>query len=80
MNRFIQSSDGVVLFRMSPDAEFYQEGEGCFEVRYLHRQSESFSTLVDAFLFYFSLDEAAELWDATTKPVLIESKIKLFLN
>jgi len=80
MNRFIQSFDGTILFRMSPGAEFYQEGEGHFEVRYAKEKSASFSTLVDAFLFYFLLDEAADLWDATAKPVLIESKIQLFLN
>jgi len=80
MNRFTQATDGTVLFRMSPDAEFYKEEKGHFEVRYANDQSACFSTLVDAFLFYFFLDEAADLWDATDKPVLIESKIQLFLN
>lgn len=80
MNRYIQSGEGVVLFRMTPNAEHYNEREGTFEVKYRHTKSRLFPTLLEAFLFYYTVDEEAELWDKTSKSVLIEAKIKLFLN
>jgi hypothetical protein len=80
MNRYIQSVDGVVLFRMTRDAEHYTPREGKFEVRYQRRHTRFFPTLLEAFLFYYTVDDEAELWDKTTRNVLIESKIKLFLN
>lgn len=80
MNRYIQSVDGVVLFRMTRDAEHHNQREGKFEVKYQRKHSRLFPTLLEAFLFYYTVDEEAELWDKTTKPVLVESKIKLFLN
>lgn len=80
MNRFILGPNGTVLFRMSSHAETYKEDEGYFEVRYKRTESRLFLTLLEAFLFYYTVEEEAELWDATVAPVLIESKIKLYLN
>lgn len=80
MNRFILSAEGTILFRMSNNAEYYHEGEGLFEVRYQQQSTRRFPTLLEAFLFYYTVEEEAELWDKTTEPLLIESKIKLFLN
>jgi hypothetical protein len=80
MNRFIQSTEGTVLFRMTNNAEYYNEGRGVFEVRYGRGHFRSFPSLLEAFLFYYTIEEEAELWDKTTDVVLIESKIKLSLN
>lgn len=80
MNRYIQSGEGVVLFRMSPNAEHYTERKGRFEVKYQYIHSRFFPTLLEAFLFYYTVDEEAELWDRTKKDVLIENKIRLHLN
>ena len=80
MNRYIQGAAGTVLFRMSAAAEHYREDEGRFEVKYEHSHSRLFPTLLEAFLFYYTVEEEAELWDLTKQPVLVEIKIKLFLN
>ena len=80
MNRFIQSTEGTVLFRMTNHAEYYSEGKGVFEVRCKNQHNRRFPTLLEAFLFYFTLDEEAELWDQTTEPVMVESKIQIWLN
>jgi hypothetical protein len=80
MHRFIQSATGTILFRMSVDAEHYTSEKGKFEVRYQQVRSQFFATLLEAFLFYYTVDEEAELWDKTSKPVLVECKVKLFLN
>lgn len=80
MNRFIEGPTGTVLFRMTAAAEHYTEDNGRFEVRLIKELSRSFPTLLEAFLFYFTLEEEAELWDLTENPVLVERKIKLHLN
>ncbi|HZH37462.1 MAG TPA: hypothetical protein VEX65_09310 [Flavisolibacter sp.] len=80
MNRFILSTEGTILFRMSNNAEHYNEGKGEFEVRHQNIQSRFFETLFEAFLFYYTIDEEAELWDKTNGPVMIEKKIMLHLN
>ena len=80
MNRFIQSAKGTVLFRMSNKAEHYNDGKGVFEVCYQRKRSRRFPTLLEAFLFYYTVEEEAELWDKTSGAVLIETKIKLSLN
>jgi len=80
MNRFIQSTEGTVLFRMTNNAEYYSEGKGVFEVRCQSQHSRRFPTLLEAFLFYYTLEEEAELWDQTAGPVMIESKIQISLN
>lgn len=80
MNRLIPSTEGTVLFRMSNSAEYYNEDRGVFEVRYNTVHVRSFPTLLEAFLFYYTVEEEAQLWDKTVSPFLIESKIKLHLN
>lgn len=80
MNRFIQSGSDTVLFRMTNRAEYYKEDRGYFEVRYQQNLTRSFPTLLEAFLFYYTVEEEAELWDKTEEPLLIESKIMLYLN
>jgi hypothetical protein len=80
MNRYIESGTGIVMFRMSSNAEYYTEREGKFEVKYRHIHSRSFPTLLEAFLFYYTVDEEAQLWDKTTEPVLVEEKRMLYLN
>ena len=80
MNRFIPSTEGTILFRMSNSAEYYNENKGQFEVRYNAIHSRHFDTLLEAFLFYYTVEEEAQLWDYTSMPFLIESKIKLHMN
>lgn len=80
MNRFILSAEGTILFRMSNNAEYYNEDQGIFEVRYQSRFTRTFPSLLEAFLFYYTIEEEAELWDNTKEPLMIESKIKFFLN
>ena len=80
MNRFIQSDAGTVLFRLSKDAENYSELEGMFEVKYQQVRSRFFPSLLEAFLFYYTIDEEAQLWHNTADPVLVECKVKLYLN
>lgn len=80
MKRLIQSTDDTMLFRLSRDAEFYKGDKGRFEVVYNKKQKRVFYTLLEAFLFYFTVDEAAELWDKTQEQVLIEEKVIFFLN
>ncbi len=80
MNRFIQGATGTVLFRMSSAAENYRNETGNFEVKYDRQHSRLFPTLLEAFLFYYTVEEEAELWHLAKDPVLVENKIKLFLN
>lgn len=80
MNRFIPSTEGTILFRMSNNAEFYNENNGFFEVRYNHTYTKVFSTLLEAFLFYYTVEDEAQLWDKTVCPFLIESKVMLHMN
>jgi hypothetical protein len=80
MNRFIPSTEGTILFRMSNNAEYYNENNGVFEVRYNTIYTRLFPTLLEAFLFYYTVEEEAQLWDKTVSPMLIESKIKLYMN
>ena len=80
MNRFIPSTEGTILFRMSNSAEYYNEDRGVFEVRYNGIHTRLFPTLLEAFLFYYTVEEEAQLWDKTLSPMLIESKVKLHLN
>lgn len=80
MNRFIHAAEGTVLFRMTNNAEYYNEDKGVFEVRYNTIYTRLFPTLLEAFLFYYTVEEEAQLWDKTSVPLMIESKVKLFLN
>lgn len=80
MNRFIPSGESVVLFRMSAGAEHHVAQSGNFQVLYKRSLSRFFPTLLEAFLFYYTVEEEAELWDNTAKPFLVEQKIRLHLN
>ena len=80
MNRFIPSTEGTIIFRMSNSAEYYIENKGVFVVRYNSIHTRHFPTLLEAFLFYYTVEEEAQLWDNTMHPFLIESKIKLHMN
>jgi hypothetical protein len=79
MNRMFPSTAEAVLFRLSDNAERFQSEEGSFKVTY-HGAQKTFPTLLDAFLFYITLDEEADLWSVSTSSVLIERKVKLYLN
>lgn len=68
------------MFRMTAAAESHTQDEGRFEVRCNKARCRFFPTLLEAFLFYYTIDEEAELWDITTTPLLVEWKIKLHLS
>ena len=80
MNRIFQSSADAILFRLSDAAEHYKGDKGCFKVIYRKGRKKNFSSLLEAFLFYITLDEEADLVDVSGQSKLIESKIKLYLN
>ena len=80
MNRIFQPSAETLLFRLSNGAEHYQSESGKFKVVYQQSRHKVFRTLLEAFLFYITLDEEADLIDAGSGSAIIESKIKLFLN
>ena len=80
MNRIFQPSADAVLFRLSNAAEFYKGDKGLFKVIYRKKYTKVFPTLLEAFLFYITTDEEADLFDISKGSVLIERKIKLFLN
>ena len=80
MNRIFYSTSNVILFRLSDNAERYRGVTGSFKVKYQNVRSRNYSTLLEAFLFYITLEEEAELWNVTDKNVLIEKKVQLYLN
>lgn len=80
MKRLIPSTNETMLFRLSRDAEFYNGSEGRYEVIYSKCSRRVFYSLLEAFLFYFTVEEEAQLWDRTGKEFLIEEKVKLHLN
>lgn len=80
MNRIFQPSAEAILFRLSDAAERHKKHHGHFKVVYQQRQEKTFSSLVDAFLFYIAVDEEADLLDVSKGNVLIERKVKLCLN
>lgn len=80
MNRMFHPSAEVLLFRLSNGAEHHKGGKGKFIVTYQKNRKKAFSTLLEAFLFYITLDEAAFLWDITKEKTLIERKVTLCLN
>lgn len=79
MNRIFQPTADCVLFRTSNAAEHYKGKAGRFKVVY-QRNAKTFSSLVEAFMFYMTLDDEATLLEVSTDSTIIESKIKLFLN
>lgn len=80
MNRLFQPTDNTMLFRLSRNAESYKADKGKFEVNYSQHSTRVFYTLLEAFLFYITIEEDAELWDRTGKNVLVEKKVKFHLN
>ena len=80
MNRIFQPSAEAILFRLSDAAERYRGDKGQYKVTYRKKLSKVFPTLLEAFLFYITLDEEADLYDVTNDSILIERKIQLFLN
>ena len=80
MNRMFQPTANALLFRLSDGAERYKSREGRFKVVYQKRREKIFSTRLEAFLFYITLDEAAALFDVTGRSTLIEQKIMLCMN
>ena len=80
MNRVFQPCAHAILFRLSDAAEHYKGDKGLFKVAYRKKFSRIFPTLLEAFLFYITLDEEAELFDIANGSFLIEKKIELFLN
>lgn len=80
MNRIFYSTSNVILFRLSDNAERYRSAKGSFKVKYQNSRSRNYPTLLEAFLFYITLEEEAELWNVTDKNVLIEKKVQLYLN
>ncbi|MDQ6609703.1 MAG: hypothetical protein M3Y85_07770 [Bacteroidota bacterium] len=80
MNRIFYPTSNVILFRLSDNAEHYRGGEGTFRVSYQKALSKNFPTLLEAFFFYMTIEEEAELWNVTDSEVLIESKVQLHLN
>jgi len=80
MNRIFQPSADAILFRMSDAAEHYKGDKGQFKVIYQKSRKKVFPSLLEAFLFYITLDEEADLFDISNGSTLIESKIKLNMN
>lgn len=79
MNRMFQPTANAVLFRLSDAAE-HHKGKGRFKVTYRRNEEKNFAKLVDAFLFYISLDEEADLLEVSAGDTLIERKVQLCLN
>lgn len=80
MNRMFQSTAEALLFRLSDGAEHYKARKGCFKVVYQKKKEKSFQTLLEAFLFYITLEEEADLFDITDNVTLIERKVMLCMN
>lgn len=80
MNRLFQPSADVLLFRLSDAAERYTVRTGSFKVIYGLKQERSFTDLLDAFIFYLSLNEEALLLDGDDDNAMIERKVHVCLN
>ena len=80
MNRIFQPSAEAILFRLSDAAENYHRDKGRFKVIYQKSRKKIFPSLLEAFLFYITLDEEADLLDISRGSVIIESKVMLHLN
>lgn len=80
MNRVFKPTAEAILFRLSDGAERYRGNKGTYKVIYRKKLSKVFPTLLEAFLFYITLDEEADLFDITNESILIERKIQLCLN
>lgn len=80
MNRLFQPSAEVLLFRLSDAAERYNVRSGSFKVLYGKKEQRIFSDLLDAFIFYLSLNEEAVLLDGKNSNAVIERKVHVCLN
>lgn len=80
MNRIFQPSADALLFRMSDGAERCQIRKGTFKVICQGKEERMFPSLLEAFLFYMTLDEAADLLHVNKGTTLIERKVQLCLN
>jgi hypothetical protein len=80
MNRVFHPSAHAILYRLSDAAEHYKSEGSLFRVNFRKKQSRTFHTLLEAFLFYITIEEEADLYDISKGSVLIERKIELFLN
>lgn len=80
MNRLFQPSADVLLFRLSDAAERYTVRNGNFKVLYGTKQERRFPDLLDAFIFYLSVNEEALLLDGDKNNAVIERKVHLCLN
>ncbi|HZH64711.1 MAG TPA: hypothetical protein VEY10_07435 [Flavisolibacter sp.] len=80
MNRIFYSTSNVILFRLSDNAEHYRGVKGSYRVKYQTIRSRSYATLLEAFLFYITVEEEAELWNISDENTLIEKKVQLYLN
>ena len=80
MNRMFQPTADALLFRLSDGAEHYKARNGRFQVVYQKNKEKIFPTLLEAFLFYITLDEEADLVDISNELVLIERKVMLCMN
>jgi hypothetical protein len=79
MTRVFQPNVSLTLFRLSDAGELYLREEGNFIV-ISPKISKTYCTLVEAFLFYVTLEDEATLWDATDKPCFIERKVRFDWN
>ena len=80
MNRIFQPAADALLFRMSDGAERCQIRKGTFKVVYQITKERTFPSLLEAFLFYITLDEAADLLHVNNGITLVERKVQLCLN
>lgn len=80
MNRMFQPTADALLFRLSDGAERCRIKEGNFKVVYQKRKERNFPSLLEAFLFYITLDEEADLLHLDNGTTLIERKVQLCLN
>jgi hypothetical protein len=70
-NNTVMNNEFVFI---GPGVEQCEHEFGTFEVKYGDGIIKHFDSLVDAFKFYFQLNEPAALWDMTKKPELLEYK------
>jgi hypothetical protein len=79
MTRFFQSCPTITFYRLSGAAELYLREEGEFSV-ICESQTKQFTNLLEAFIFYISVEHEATLWDITNNHLFIERKLQFDLN
>lgn len=80
MNRTFQPTADAMLFRLSDGAERYRHDNATFKVVYQNGRKRIFPSLLEAFLFYITLDEGADLVDITAGNLLVERKVMMSMN